>query len=505
MLELSENLLERSPEETSRHLCLGLLQEASDALSRLDESADEEALHDFRVALRRLRSLIGTYRSYLKGSVKKKLRKRLKDLAASTNAARDREVQIEWLSRATGRIQPDAERGARLLLERLSSLESAAPATEALREGFSGLHHTLGKSLSRLRLRLDEEGPSFLSATGNLLAVKAASLDDSLRRVSSAEDGEDLHRARIEAKRLRYLLEPLQAEVSGVRALVRQMKTLQDLLGDLQDARVLAQTISDELERAAIEEAHRLRDLAFRESAVSNDGDAYEQDHEHERDHEPSHPGLLALLRAQRERRHRVYEKLSREWLPPSSESFFQELSGLARRLAASSQRPKPRRRYLLSKVPDEARRRAPRFVRQSFLPGRRIHEQVLSIRTGRRSRFVRITSIDGRSRVEEPISHELFETLWAATRDRLERVRFEVRDNGGVHWSIDELPERNLVLAEVASEGDEAPPDWMKPFVLREVTGLRKYQWESLARAMVNRRARSVPEKPAGPRDVAR
>lgn len=62
MIELNQSLLERSPEETSRYLCLGLLHEAADALTRIEQATDEEALHDFRVALRRLRSAIGSYR-----------------------------------------------------------------------------------------------------------------------------------------------------------------------------------------------------------------------------------------------------------------------------------------------------------------------------------------------------------------------------------------------------------------------------------------------------------
>lgn len=485
MIELNQSLLERSPEETSRYLCLGLLHEAADALTRIEQATDEEALHDFRVALRRLRSAIGSYRPFLKGSVRKKLRERLKELAASTNAARDREVQVEWLSQSSGRIEPEAARGARFLLERWSSVESAAPAAEELRQRFSRVHHAFERSLSHLRLRLDEEGASFLSATGELIADKAGILEQSLGRVGSADDGDELHRARIEAKRLRYLLEPLQAEVYGARAIVGEMKKLQGLLGDIQDARVLARTISDELEKAAIEEAHRLRDLAFQGVAVP-EGQA------------AARPDLLALLRAQRERRDRIYQELSGNWLPPASAPFFQEIAELARRLARA-RGPKYRRRYLLSSVPDEARRRAPRFVRQCFLPGRRIREQVVAIRTGARSRYVRMTSLGGRSRTEEPISRELFEALSSAARHRLDRVRYEVREQGAL-WSIDEIPARNLVLAEVASDSEVSPPSWMEPVVLREVTGSRKYEWESLARARVRTRAHSSPGKPAGP-----
>jgi CHAD domain-containing protein len=61
MIDLDRRSLTKSPEETARRLCLGLLQEADEALSRLEQGEDSEALHDFRVALRRLRSVIRAY------------------------------------------------------------------------------------------------------------------------------------------------------------------------------------------------------------------------------------------------------------------------------------------------------------------------------------------------------------------------------------------------------------------------------------------------------------
>ena len=108
-MRLARELLERSPEETSRRLCLGLLAEGAEALDRLGEG-DDEALHDFRVSLRRLRSIIRAYRPFLKGSKPRKLRKRLGALASSTNVARDAEVQIVWLEKAGVELFSDSHR-----------------------------------------------------------------------------------------------------------------------------------------------------------------------------------------------------------------------------------------------------------------------------------------------------------------------------------------------------------------------------------------------------------
>lgn len=489
MIELDASLLERSPEETARHLCLGLLQEAEEALVRLERGSDDEALHDFRVALRRLRSVIRAYRRHLKGSVRKKLRARLSDLADSTNAARDIEVQLDWLSKRAPSLDPEAREGASRLAERLRSSSGGIPAPEALRAAFDPNHASLRKSLSRLKLRLDRD-ESFLSATGRLIAESGARLEESLSSVSSADDGETLHRARIETKRLRYLLEPISARVPEARALVTEMKSLQDELGELQDTRVLSQSIANELERAAVEEAHRLRELAIREGAFPEQGASAD-------------PGLLALLRAQRERRDRGYQTLSQGWLSGASLRFFARVEGLARSLASPSESPKPRRRFLLSQVPAQVKRRAPALVRQGFLPGRRIREHVESIQRGERTRYSRVVVFPD-SRAEERISRETFERFWSLATYRLERERYRFRENDRTFW-FDEVRGSGTVLAELEDEPELALPEWLEAVVRREVTGSRKYEWEALAERDVSGRARSAPETAGGPRAGSR
>lgn len=472
MIELDPGLLAKSPEETVRYLCLDLLKEAAEALARLERTEDEEALHDFRVALRRLRSVIRAYKTYLKGSARKKLRARLKALAASTNAARDFEVQMEWLTKRAPELDAEAASGAQVLADRLQSRGDGAPRADTLRAEFDPLRESFRKSLSRLRLRL-EGGPSFLSATGALVAETASRLKESFEAVSSPEDGDKLHRARIDAKRLRYLLEPISAEVPEARALVKEMKTLQDTLGELQDMRVLSSSIAAELERAAVEEAHRLRDLALREGTI----DAAAA---------PPHGGLLALLRAQRGRRDRQYVALSRKWLSGAAAPFFERVGKLAGTLGALSEKPKPRRRFLLAEVPAKAKRRPPSIVRQAFLPGKEIHEVVESIQTGKRTRLSRIAETKG-GRAEERVSPETFERFWSLAPFRLERERYRVRDNGRTFW-IDEVRGGSMVLAETEDDENLDLPEWLDSVVKREVTGVSSYEGENLARGSSSR-----------------
>jgi CYTH domain-containing protein len=55
-----------------------------------------------------------------------------------------------------------------------------------------------------------------------------------------------------------------------------------------------------------------------------------------------------------------------------------------------------------------------------------------------------------------------------------------------GVEWEIDEYLDRELVLLEVAPPEGQAVaalPEWLEPYVVREVTGERDFTPRALAR----------------------
>src|SRR5262249_37623736 len=113
-------------EEGSRRVALEYLTDAARARGRLDDPEDAEALHDLRVALRRLRSLERAYRPWLADSISRKLRQRLRDLARSTNVARDTEVQIEWIGKQRTALQGRKRRGLEWMVEWLVQRKTAA-------------------------------------------------------------------------------------------------------------------------------------------------------------------------------------------------------------------------------------------------------------------------------------------------------------------------------------------------------------------------------------------
>jgi hypothetical protein len=87
-----------------------------------------------------------------------------------------------------------------------------------------------------------------------------------------------------------------------------------------------------------------------------------------------------------------------------------------------------------------------------------------------------------GRPGRVESVGRAEFETFWPLTEGRrIAKRRHLVAAAPG--WRFDEYLDRPLVLA-VAEEGNgEAPPPWLEPVVVREVSGERGYLDEALAR----------------------
>src|SRR6478672_7935479 len=96
----AHDILRDSVQRGARRSALALLAHVRAARDRLDDLGDKEALHDFRVALRRLRSWLRAFRPALADTVGPKIERRLKQIAKETGASRDLEVHVAWVSGA---------------------------------------------------------------------------------------------------------------------------------------------------------------------------------------------------------------------------------------------------------------------------------------------------------------------------------------------------------------------------------------------------------------------
>ncbi len=269
---------------------LVLLAEAREAWPRIEDPEDGEGLHDFRVALRRLRSWLKAYRGYPGVAIPKPQRRHLRDLARATNEARDGEVMLAWLE-AERPALGNAERGAiDWWAERLGARVEAdyAEARRTLEAGFPTLERKLGETLAALAEK--GGGPRFGEATARELAALQGMLAEEVAAIGSPEAREALHRPRITGKRIRYLLRPWKGEGAVFKEAEKAMKAFQDAFGVLHDDLVREPALAAAAAAHADEEARaRLASAAEGEET---------------RAAAPRHlRGFMGLARANRERR----------------------------------------------------------------------------------------------------------------------------------------------------------------------------------------------------------
>ncbi|HSG38783.1 MAG TPA: CHAD domain-containing protein [Thermoanaerobaculia bacterium] len=326
---MNANLLARHPEEGARLLALSFLDQARAARPRLADPSDSEALHDFRVALRRLRSCLRAYRSYLDESVPRKLARKLKKLAQATGPGRDTEVQIAWLRGRSAHLSSSHRAGQAWLVARLEGRmrEAYEDTREEIERDFDKIEEALRRRLSvyRTEIHLGSEAPqsTLAEATAGILRKQVEELESHLARIEDAEDETEGHEARISAKRVRYLLEPFVDAVPGAGPVVKRFKALQDLLGDLHDAHVLETELTEALETAAAERARTLLDLSL---ADVPDDNLLRAERRRARE-----SGLIALARLNRVRRDRLFEALEAEWLEDKANVFLREVEALGK------------------------------------------------------------------------------------------------------------------------------------------------------------------------------
>lgn len=284
-----------------RLIALDQLGEAQAARDALGQNHSGSALHDFRVGLRRLRSWLRAFREDLVGTAGRRYRRRLRDVARATSPGRDVEVQIEWLRSARGRLPSKRHRAADWLVEHFEERrrdKGDGVDTDAL--------STFDKARTELESRLCVVEPLLTASPagvslGHAIAARVKPHADSLREkldvIESADDELRAHRARIAAKRLRYLVEPAVAHVPGGTALLAQLKLLQDELGGLHDAHVLGHELQD----APITDAPR--------------------------------DGVLRVADRLRGQRDATFKAVERQWLNGHSVRFFKDLERFAERL----------------------------------------------------------------------------------------------------------------------------------------------------------------------------
>lgn len=212
----------------------------------LRASDDEEAVHQARVAVRRMRSDLRTFEPVLDGDWARDLRERMRGLQDGFSEARDADVLLAFLRREA-ELLPEADR---------TGAEAAfAPFRAAREHAYASMHAMLREPL--YAALLDDLAAAAAHAPSSGIADAAAcgvagdiigdawsALCKRVRKRSRPVTDAELHRIRIAAKRVRYAAEAV-APVLGRRAhaLAKHVEEMQTVLGDQHDAVVARQRL----------------------------------------------------------------------------------------------------------------------------------------------------------------------------------------------------------------------------------------------------------------------
>jgi len=323
---LTRALLRLPAPHAVRVIATGLLDDVRAAQARFDDD-EADALHDLRVAIRRLRSWLRAFRPELSDTVRGRTRRRLHALATATNEARDAEVALAFIERQTA-LPARARAAVRAMAGELAK-SCQDHARDMRRTVRSDLPKTARALASQLESwwechRIGEHGGvrPMSVVFADAIRHQARRTESALAHLDAASKADDIHRARIAAKRLRYLLEPL-GEDSNVAEPIRMLRTIQQQLGDARDAhRIAARFVRDIGERAA-------RDARGRALAAA--GIVPGDDDEH-RDSSVGRATLTELARRAHAARDAAYDEYAAQWGQA-------ELAALAGRIDAIAER----------------------------------------------------------------------------------------------------------------------------------------------------------------------
>ena len=147
-------------------------------------------------------------------------------------------------------------------------------------------------------------------------------------------------------------------------------------------------------------------------------------------------------------------------------------------------------RKYLLRALPERVANAASLEIDQGYIAGVRIKERIRRVRGLDGVKYFRTLKFGSgldRLELEDETTEDFFLATWPLTRGaRVFKRRYLIPD-GKVTWEIDEFLDRSgLWLAEVELDHVDqvaAPPEWLAPHVVREVTFERDYTNRELAR----------------------
>jgi CHAD domain-containing protein len=210
------------------------------------ENLDPEFLHDFRVACRRTRAALSEVKAVLPDETASRFRRDFQALARVTGPVRDLDVYLIELPRYREQLPPDVRAGLDPLRRFLIEQQRKEHGT-LVRTLDSGWYRSMISDWRDYVLTLPAAKDGGRRAGKPISLVARKRLRRAHERVVESgtsltprSPASDLHRLRIDCKKLRYLLEFFRSlyEEAAVDRVVEDLKGFQDTLGLVNDLEV---------------------------------------------------------------------------------------------------------------------------------------------------------------------------------------------------------------------------------------------------------------------------
>lgn len=217
----------------------------------IEKGDDTEYLHDYRVCLRKVRSLISLLKEVYPESQQAELKQRLGDVARRTNELRDLDVYLLEQENYSQMIPVQLRDGLPQMFEDFAKRHKTAKrnvnrwlASKAYQAEMTALIEFFA-SADMLVTTPESEMPIYQLVTKKLKKRYRKICKLGLAITPETPD-EEVHELRIECKKFRYLLEFFGAlyDKKQIKLLVKRLKQLQDNLGKFNDYSVQQESLA---------------------------------------------------------------------------------------------------------------------------------------------------------------------------------------------------------------------------------------------------------------------
>lgn len=243
---------------TARQAMVGIYRQLLATINRnipgVVEDYDSEFLHDLRVAIRRTRSGLSLVKNVLPGTVVEKFKKDFGALGSVTGPTRDLDVYLLEQDMYLARLPTNLQPALRVFFEGLA-LRRQAEQKKMARLLQSKKYRAILNAWGRYLASEDREpAPAAGMDIGHLASriifrrFKRVMKDG--KALDTATPDPEVHRLRIQCKKLRYTIEFFSTlyPAEDIQTVVRQLKKLQDILGEFNDLSVQQQMLRHCLE-----------------------------------------------------------------------------------------------------------------------------------------------------------------------------------------------------------------------------------------------------------------